>query len=129
MYDLAGNVVANTGNTYYGDDVFSMSSMQMINVLGSSYDIASVSLLLQSEAPMDSALMPYWLPTPAGQDFELILRMYFPDGTTSTSSILNETYTVPGVDWVPEPTVSSILLVGLGVVFRRLARGVARRQG
>lgn len=129
VYDLAGNVVSNTGNTYYGDNVFSISSMQMINVLGSSYDATSVSLLLQSEAPTDSALMPYWLPTPAGQDFELILRMYFPDGTTSTSSILNGTYTVPGVDLVPEPSVSSLLLVGLAAVCRRVRRTTAQKQG
>jgi len=117
VYDLAGNVVANTGNTFYGDNVFSISSMQMINVLGSSYDTTSVSLLLQSEAPTDSGLMPYWLPTPAGQDFELILRMYFPDGTSSSSSILNGTYTVPGVQLVPEPSVTGLFLVGLAGLF------------
>lgn len=114
VYDLAGNVVSNTGNTFYGDNVFSISSMQMINVLGSSYDTTSVSLLLQSQAPTDSSLMPYWLPTPAGQDFELILRMYFPDGTSSSSSILNGSYTVPGVNLVPEPSVASMLLASLG---------------
>ena len=117
VYDANGYVVSNTGNTYYGDNVYSLGSMQLMNILGSAYNTSSVSLLLQSEAPTDSALMPYWLPTPAGEDFELILRMYFPDGTNSTSSILNGTYTVPGVELVPEPTASSLALAGLGALF------------
>lgn len=127
VYDSAGYVVSNTGNTFYGDNVYSLGSMQLMNILGSSYDTTSVSLLLQSEAPTDPELMKYWLPTPAGQDFELILRMYFPDGTSSTSSILNGTYTVPGVEMVPEPTVSSLVLAGLGglLAFRRRKIGPA----
>ena len=121
VYDLNGNVVPNTGNTFYGDNVFSISSMQMMNVLGANYDQSSVSLLLQSQAPTDSALMPYWLPTPAGQDFELVLRMYLPDGTSS-SSILNGTYTVPGVELVPEPGSGALLVVGMGVLVAQRKR-------
>ncbi len=120
LYDMAGNIVENTGNTYYGDNVYAIGSMQMAVALGDALDTTPVTLYLQSEAPTDLSLMPFWLPTPEGQDFELIMRMYFPDSTDP--SILNGTYAVPAVvQAVPEPSAVAlvVLAIALGMVARR----------
>lgn len=109
VYDAAGYVVPNTGNTYYGDNVYSIGSMQLSNVLGSSLNSTAVTLYLQSQAPADSSLMPFWIPTPAA-DFELLLRMYFPE--SSDPSILNGSYSIPAVQLVPETSFTSLFFIG-----------------
>lgn len=114
VYDAAGYVVPNTGNTFYGDNVYSVGSMQMANVLGANLATTPVTFLLQPNAPSDSALMPFWLPVPTGQNFELLLRMYFPDQTNP--SILNGSYTIPAVQAVPEPSSLALLAVAIGFV-------------
>lgn len=122
VYDAAGYVVPNTGNTFYGDDVYSIGSMQMANVLGSALTTTPVTFYLQPNAPTDVNLMPFWLPVPVGQNFELLLRMYFPD--SSDPSILNGTYSIPAVQLVPEPATWGLLamagaFIGLPLLARR----------
>jgi hypothetical protein len=102
IYNLAGFVTPNTGNTYYGDNVYSLGSMQMANVLGASLDTTPITFYLQSTPPSDPALMPYWLPVP-NEAFEIILRMYFPSSTNP--SILDGTYAIPPVVRVAAPAV------------------------
>lgn len=117
VYDLEGNIVPNTGNTYYGDDVYQLSSMQMANIFGEALDETPITFYLSSTAPTDPSLMPFWLPVP-DEEFELILRMYFPDSTDP--SILNGTYAIPAVQMVPEP--STFILLGLGGVYLLVRR-------
>jgi len=120
VYDLEGNIVPNTGNTFYGDDVYQLSSMQMANIFGDALDETPITFYLQSTAPTDPSLMPFWLPVPQ-EEFELILRMYFPASTDP--SILDGTYAIPAVQTVPEPSI--VVLLGIGGAYL-LARG--RRQ-
>jgi len=136
VYDAAGYVVPNTGNTFYGDDVYSIGSMQMANVLGSALTTTPVTFYLQPNAPTDVNLMPFWLPVPVGQNFELLLRMYFPD--SSDPSILNGTYSIPAVQLVPEPATWGLLamagaFIGLPLLARRkppcCVRACSRRSG
>jgi hypothetical protein len=113
-YNQQGNIVPNTGNTYYGNNEYSLGSNQLENVLGSALESSTVSLFFSSQAPTDPSLLPYWLPVP-DTNFELALRIYLPDGTEDTSSILNGTYTVPNVvqtSSVPEP--ASYASIGFG---------------
>ncbi len=129
VYNEAGYVISNTLNTFYGDNVYSIGSMQMANVLGANLNSTPVIIYLQADAPTDSSLMPFWLPVPAGQNFELMLRMYFPDQTNP--SILNNTYTIPAVEIIPEPGTVALLgfvagLCGLALL-RRILR--ASKQG
>jgi hypothetical protein len=64
--------------------------------------------------------MPFWLPVPDGQNYELLLRMYFPNSTDP--SILNGTYTIPAVQIVPEPaTLALLCMVCAFAVMHRLA--------
>ncbi len=122
VYNTAGYVVPNTGNTFYGDDVYSIGSMQMENVLGAALNTTPVTFYLQPNAPTDTNLMPFWLPVPDGQNFELLLRMYFPDSTAP--SILNGSYSIPAVQLVPEPATWGLLamagaFIGLLLLTRR----------
>jgi hypothetical protein len=94
VYDINGFVVPNTGNTYYGDNVYTLGGMQLANILGANLDTTTVTFYLQNQPPSDPSLMPYWLPVPTGP-FELLLRMYFPN--SSDPSILNGTYIIPPV--------------------------------
>lgn len=84
----------------------------MATVLGSALDTTPVTLYLQSTAPTDASLMPFWLPVP-NENFELILRMYFPDSTDP--SILNGTYIIPAVQIVPEPGTWVLMVLAAGV--------------
>ena len=112
VYNTNGYVVPNSGSTYYGSNVYSLGSMQMTNVLGTNLNTTPITLYLQSQAPTNSALLPYWLPVPT-EDFELILRMYYPD--SNNPSILDGTYMIPAVvEAVPEPT--SYALFGIGTL-------------
>jgi|GEM_PF-1045212 len=131
IYNAAGYVVPNTGNTFYGGNVYSIGSMQMANVLGGALDTTPITLYLQPDAPTDASLMPFWLPIPDGENFELMLRMYFPvqpdSSDPSVTSILNGTYSIPAVEIVPEPGVFALFalgacLGGLVVVRRRMPR-------
>jgi len=114
VYNQSGYVVPNSGNTFYGANEYSLGSHQLENVLGSAYDSTGFSIYLSSQAPSDPSLDPYWLPVP-DSGFEVALRIYLPDGTEETSSILNGTYTVPNIVQtaaVPEP--ASYASIGLG---------------
>lgn len=120
VYDAAGYVVPNTGNTFYGDNVYSIGSMQLVNYLGDNLNTTAVTFHLQPNAPTDAALMPFWLPVPDGQDYELLLRMYFPNSTNP--SILNGTYTIPAIQIVPEPATLALICMACGFAgLRRLA--------
>jgi hypothetical protein len=112
VYDTNGFVVPNSANSYYGSNVYSLSSMQMANVLGTNLNTTPVTFYLQSQAPTNSALLPYWLPVP-DENFELILRMYYPD--SNNPSILNGTYSIPAVvEAVPEPSTLVLLFISFG---------------
>ena len=118
VYGTNGLIVPNTGNTYYGDNVYSISSMQLSNVMGSGYGQQAFSILLSSTAPSDPNLMPYWLPTPAGKDFEVIMRIYYPAGASAESSILVSStaanyYLVPAITPVPEPGTIGLVFVAV----------------
>lgn len=116
IYNTNGYVVPNTGNTFYGDNLYSIGSMQMANVLGDALDTTPITLYLQPDAPTDASLMPFWLPIPDEENFELMLRMYFPvqpdSSDPSVTSILNGTYSIPAVEIVPEPRVFALLALG-----------------
>ncbi len=125
IYNLDGFVTPNTGNTYYGDNVYSLGSMQMANVLGANLNTTPVTFYLQSTPPSDPALMPYWLPVP-NEAFEIILRMYFPSSTNP--SILNGTYTIPPVVRVSAPSVTTGVTV-LGSKAKNRATFLIRNVG
>lgn len=108
VYGTNGIIVSNSGNTSYGDNDYSLSSMQIANVLGVNNGTKAFSILLSSTAPSDPGLMPFWLPTPAGQDYEVIMRIYDPAGAAAQASILVSStaanyYLVPANTPVPEP--------------------------
>ncbi len=105
IYNLAGFVTPNAGNTYYGDNVYSLGSMQMANVLGANLNTTPITFYLQSTPPSDPALMPYWLPVP-NEPFEIILRMYFPSSTNP--SILDGTYAIPPVVRATTPVTTGV---------------------
>ena len=113
VYNQSGFVVPNAGSTFYGSNEYSLGSHQLENVLGSAYNDTAFNIYLSSTAPTDPALLPYWLPVPES-NFEVALRTYLPDGVEDSSSILNGTYTVPGIQEVPEPASSAF--IGLGVL-------------
>ena len=121
VYDTNGYVVPNAGSTYYGSNVYSLGSMQMTNVLGTNMSTTPITLYLQAQAPTNTALLPYWLPVPT-QDFELILRMYYPD--INNPSILDGTYMIPAVvEAVPEPSTYVLFVLGaLGLLMMVLRK-------
>lgn len=116
IYDLDGFVTPNTGNTFYGDNVYSIGSMQIANVLGAHLNTTPVTFYLQNTPPADPALMPYWLPVP-NEPFEIILRMYFPNNTDP--SILDGTYTIPPVVRAATPAVTTGVTVSASKTKRR----------
>jgi hypothetical protein len=111
VYNEAGYVIPNTLNAFYGDNVY---SMQMANVLGKNLNSTPVTIYLQADAPTDSSLMPFWLPVPAGQNFELMLRMYFPEQT------------IPAVEIIPEPGTVALLGFVAGLCGLTLLRRILR---
>ena len=121
VYDTNGYVVPNAGSTYYGSNVYSLGSMQMTNVLGTNMSTTPITLYLQAQAPTNTALLPYWLPVPT-EDFELILRMYYPD--INNPSILDGTYMIPAVvEAVPEPSTYVLFVLGaLGLLMMVLRK-------
>jgi hypothetical protein len=90
--------------------------MQMANVLGDALDTTPITLYLQPDAPTDASLMPFWLPIPDEENFELMLRMYFPvqpdSSDPSVTSILNGTYSIPAVEIGREPGVFALFALG-----------------
>jgi hypothetical protein len=121
VYDLDGNIVPNTGNTFYGDNVYQLGQVQLQNIYGSALELTPVTFYLQSTPPTDESLMPFWLPVP-DEGFELILRMYFPN--SSDPSILNGTYSIPAVQLVPEPSTYALLALGAVAILAGLRRRV-----
>ena len=129
LYNTNGFIIPNSGDSYYGSNIFNLGSTQLKNVLGTNYATSPVTLYLSDTAPTNSAELPFWIPTPAGTNFELALRFYLSDGTNDDPTILDGSYTVPAVvetSAVPEP--SSYLLFGLGGLVLVLAVASRRRQ-
>lgn len=95
-------IVPSTGNTYYYTSeiggVYALGSIQF------AADAGPITLYLQSDAPSDGALHPYWLPVPDGEDFYLVMRLYNPTpaNTEGLPSVLNPP---DGASprWVPPP--------------------------
>jgi hypothetical protein len=85
VYDLDGRIVTSQDdgsgsfNEFYGDEVYSLGSAQVENLLGEFIPSEDVTFHFQRESPSPEKL-PYWLPVPDG-DFEVILRIYAPDMT------------------------------------------------
>jgi hypothetical protein len=124
VYNTNGFIVPNSGDSYYGSNIFNLGSTQLQNVLGSNYGTSPITLYLSDTAPTNPVELPYWLPVPAGTNFELALRLYLPDGTNNDPSILDGTYTVPPVvQTVPEP--AAYALFGIGALILIVA---ARRR-
>jgi hypothetical protein len=81
--------------TVYGPDGFLIENSIKRYSIGSESGLVrnadgSIDILLQSAAP--AAVPSNWLPTPAGEAFNLTLRLYFPDET-----VLKGVYTPPTV--------------------------------
>ena len=82
MYSAQGYLVSNENNTY------SISSQQQL-VYGSD---GSVHITISMVPPADMT-STNWLPAPqAGEDFQLTLRVFWPD-----EAILNESWTPPAL--------------------------------
>jgi len=124
LYNTSGFIIPNSGDSYYGSNIFNLGSTQLQNVLGTNYGSTPITLYLSDTAPTNSAELPFWIPTPAGTNFELALRFYLSD--TNDPTILDGSYTVPAVQEVPEP--SSYALFGLGSLLLVLAAAKRRRQ-
>jgi len=125
LYNTNGFIIPNSGDSYYGSNIFNLGSTQLKNVLGTNYATSPITLYLSDTAPTNSALLPYWIPTPAGTNFELALRFYL--SATNDPTILDGSYQVPAVvEAVPEP--SAYLLLGLGGLAIVVAASKRRRQ-
>ena len=59
----------------------------------------SYEFFIQPDAPTDSAQVPYWIKSPAGEDFLLVLRAYIP-----SSPILKNQYAPPPAVRTRAPT-------------------------
>jgi hypothetical protein len=98
-------IVPTTGNTYYYTEeiggVYALGSIQF------AADAGPITLYLQSDAPTDPELYPYWLPVPDAKDFYLVMRLYdpVPANTDGIPSVLNPYQpSTPGDDspqWIP----------------------------
>ena len=123
LYNTNGFIIPNSGDSYYGTNIFNLGSTQLKNVLGTNYGNTPITLYLSSTAPTDPSELPYWIPTPNGTNFEGALRFYLSD--TNDPTILDASYTVPSiVQVVPEP--AAYALFGLGALVLIVA--VRRRR-
>ncbi len=89
VYDLKGALVANSIDRY----AFTNLSALARNADG------SIDLYLQSNSPTDATPASNWLPTPSGQGFEVIWRLFAPE-PASIDGILS------GSGWQP-PTIAT----------------------
>lgn len=106
VYDADHFIVGNDGNTFYGPNVYSLSSSQAPFFVEN--EDGTITLYLQHN-PVDESLMANWLPTPEG-DFNVVLRFYYP-----TDDILNGVWLTPDlIRVIPEPSTWLMLLSGIG---------------
>jgi hypothetical protein len=56
----------------------------------------SIDIYVQAVSPGKN-LESNWLPSPAGEDFNLVMRMYWPN-----QSVIDGTWKIPGLEKIPE---------------------------
>jgi hypothetical protein len=135
IYNMEGNIVQGDSayNAFYDDQVYSLGSMQLDNLLGEDLATTAVTFYLQNDPPTDDARLPYWLPVP-DENFQVMMRVYYPDmakfrvpddplGVSSLGSGSgSELYSLPDVVNVPEPAALLLALLGLSLLPRRRRR-------
>ena len=110
--DDAGNLALK--NPFYGDQVYSLGSMQLDNLLGEDLVNTAVKFYLQHDQPTDDDRLPYWLPVPDGK-FQVMMRVYYPDTDRFDAPLDSPIhYPLPDVvKTIPEPTTLLLALLAL----------------